>query len=178
WLVIIRCIISMNVCNEWTGFIILFVCLFVLWLMRLVILRCGNRPQIPPPLSTQNVPARLSSSLLIGLGMWLLLVEASVQIWYRAHQIAASSRWAVHWPESENNYKPVPIAPEAESLLHFNEGGGAAWECDDGNRWIMYFFKWLPGRTAARFVKVHRPDICLPASGRTMERNNGLRLIA
>jgi exosortase len=164
--------------HDPAGLTILIVCLFGLWLVSLVMLRGGNRPQIPPPPSTQNVPARLSSSLLIGLGMWLLLVEVSVQIWYRAHQIAASSRWAVHWPESENNYKPVPIAPEAESLLHVNEGGGAAWEGDDGHRWIMYFFKWLPGRTAARFVKVHRPDICLPASGRTMERNNGLRMIA
>src|SRR5207245_11422849 len=91
---------------------------------------------------------------------------------------AAVRRGGVHWPESEDNYKPVPIAPEAESLLHFNEGGGGAWEGDEGHRWIMYFFKWLPGRTAARFVKVHRPDICLPASGRTMERNNGLRMIA
>ncbi len=29
----------------------------------------------------------------------------------------------------------------------------------------MYFFKWLPGRTAGLFIKNHRPDICLPASG-------------
>ena len=29
----------------------------------------------------------------------------------------------------------------------------------------MYFFRWLPGRTAGLFVKNHRPDICLPASG-------------
>jgi hypothetical protein len=43
---------------------------------------------------------------------------------------------------------------------------------------MMYFFRWLPGRTAARFVKVHRPDICLPASGRTMDRDNGLRMLA
>src|SRR5256714_8455882 len=42
---------------------------------------------------------------------------------------------------------------------------------------MMYFFRWLPGRTAARFVKVHRPDICLPASGRTMERDNGLHML-
>jgi len=41
----------------------------------------------------------------------------------------------------------------------------------------MFFFRWFPGRTAARFVKVHRPDICLPASGRTMERDNGLRML-
>ena len=41
----------------------------------------------------------------------------------------------------------------------------------------MYYFRWLPGRTAARFVKIHRPDICLPASGMTMTRDNGIRLL-
>jgi hypothetical protein len=41
----------------------------------------------------------------------------------------------------------------------------------------MFFFRWAPGRTAARFVKVHRPDICLPASGMTMVRDHGIRLI-
>jgi exosortase len=178
WVGTNRGITGIEAWHDPAGLTILIVCLFGLWLVSLLMLRGGNRPQIPPPPSTQNAPAHLSSSLLIALAMWLLLVEVSVQIWYRAHQFAASSRWAVHWPESENNYKPVPIAPEAESLLRYNEGGGAAWEGDDGHQWIMYFFKWLPGRTAARFVKVHRPDICLPASGRTMERNNGLRMVA
>jgi hypothetical protein len=41
----------------------------------------------------------------------------------------------------------------------------------------MFFFRWFPGRTAARFIKVHRPDICLPASGRTMERDNGIQMM-
>ena len=163
--------------HDPAGLTILIVCLFGLWLVGLVMVRRGNRPQIASPPPSQNAPTHFSSGLLIGLAIWLLLVEVSVQIWYRAHQIAASSRWAVHWPESENNYKPVPITPEAESLLRFNEGGGAAWEGEDGHQWAMYFFRWLPGRTAARFVKVHRPDICLPASGRTIERDSGLRMV-
>ena len=29
----------------------------------------------------------------------------------------------------------------------------------------MYFLKWLPGRTAGLFIKNHRPEICLTASG-------------
>jgi hypothetical protein len=37
----------------------------------------------------------------------------------------------------------------------------------------MYFFKWLPGRTAGLFIKNHRPDICLPASG--MTQRGGVR---
>ncbi len=48
----------------------------------------------------------------------------------------------------------------------------------------MYFFKWLPGRTAGLFIKNHRPDICLPASGMTLRGGvqnklfdiNGVRL--
>lgn len=164
--------------HDPAGLTILIVCLFGLWIVSLIMLRRGHSTQVPPPPSDQNAPAHVSFGLLIGLAIWLLLVEAWVQIWYRAHQIAVGSRWAVHWPKTENSYQPVPIAPEAESLLRYNEGGGATWQGDDGHQWIMYFFKWLPGRTAARFVKVHRPDICLPASGRTMERDNGLRMIA
>ena len=41
----------------------------------------------------------------------------------------------------------------------------------------MYFFRWLPGRTAALFVKIHRPDVCLPASGLTLDRDEGIQLI-
>jgi hypothetical protein len=45
------------------------------------------------------------------------------------------------------------------------------------HHWAMYFFRWLPGRTAALFVKVHRPDVCLPASGLTLIRDDGIQLI-
>ena len=41
----------------------------------------------------------------------------------------------------------------------------------------MYFFRWLPGRTAALFVKTHRPDVCLPASGMTLVSDNGIQLL-
>jgi hypothetical protein len=42
---------------------------------------------------------------------------------------------------------------------------------------MIYSFRWLPGRTAALFVKIHRPDICLPASGLEMKSDNGIQLI-
>jgi len=84
----------------------------------------------------------------------------------------------VAWPTSEKAYQSVTIPPEAETLLHFNDGGGARWQTSDGFQWTMYFFRWLPGQTAARFLKIHRPDICLPATGMTMQRDHGLRLLA
>jgi hypothetical protein len=42
----------------------------------------------------------------------------------------------------------------------------------------MYFFRWLPGRTAGLSVKIHRPDICLPATGMVLTRDNGARRLS
>ena len=169
-----------NAIEAWhdpAGLTILVVCMFGLWIASLIMQRRGNTPSIATSIGDQRRPIHLNWALLGALALWLVLTEGAIQVWYRSHQTLTRTRWAVRWPESESNYKQVPIAPAAETLLRYNEGGGAAWEGQDGRRWMMYFFRWLPGRTAARFVKVHRPDICLPASGRTMERDNGLHML-
>jgi exosortase len=163
--------------HDPAGLTILVVCMFGLWIASLMMQRRGNVPSVETSTGNQRTPIHFNWALLSALATWLVLVEGALQVWYRSHQTLMTSRWAVRWPESESNYKQVPIASAAETLLRYNEGGGAAWEGQDGRRWMMYFFRWLPGRTAARFVKVHRPDICLPASGRTMERDNGLRML-
>ncbi len=163
--------------HDPAGLTILIVCLFGLWLVSLAMLRRGAASSYAPVIQQQQTPMHFGRVALVLLCVWLLVAEGAVQIWYRSHQTVAASHWAVLWPDSESNYKSVPIAPEAETLLQYNEGGGASWEGKDGHQWLMFFFRWFPGRTAARFVKVHRPDICLPASGRTMERDDGLRMI-
>src|SRR6266446_455076 len=169
---------SIEAWHDPAGLTILMACLLGLWVASLIMQRRGNASPIARSIDNQRARIQLNWSLLGALAIWLLLVELGVQIWYRSHHTLIGSRWVVRWPESESHYKQVPVAPAAETLLRYNEGGGAAWEGPDGRQWMMYFFRWLPGRTAARFVKIHRPDICLPASGRTMERDNGLRKLA
>ena len=165
--------------HDPAGLTILLACLFGLWALSLVIQRFSHDPESHVPSPRTNPPIRVPTQLLMaGLTMWFLLVEGGVHIWYRVHQSSiASSRWSARWPESENAYKSVTIAPETQALLRYNEGGGATWKGPDRHPWMMYFFRWLPGRTAALFVKIHRPDICLPASGLTMSRDDGIRLI-
>lgn len=179
WMGVHRGAAAIESWHDPAGLSILFVCLFGLWLLSLLLRRHADLAASPPSIANLFPPSRSSSSVVfIALALWLLLVEAGVQIWYRSHQSpAASSRWVVQWPDSETSYKTVPIAPEAENLLHFNEGGGASWQTGDGRNWMMYFFRWMPGQTAARFVKIHRPDICLPASGMTMVNDDGIRLL-
>jgi exosortase len=184
---------SIEAWHDPAGLTILLVCLFGLWLLSLAMRRDANvgqvslravgstEPEANLPITQLRKLESCATSwpLLASFTLWLLLAEAGVQSWYRVHQNSvSSSRWAVSWPSSERDYQPVPIAPESEALLRYNEGGGASWQTSDGHRWMMYFFRWLPGRTAALFVKIHRPDICLPASGLTMERDNGIQLLA
>jgi len=169
---------SIEAWHDPAGFTILLICLFGLWLLSLFMRRRSPVSSAPSNIDRQCALLRFSSPLLASLTLWFLVAEAGVQIWYGRHQSIGSSRWVVQWPNSERAYKTVSIPSEAENLLRYNEGGGTAWHGMDGHPWMMYFFRWFPGRTAALFVKVHRPDICLPASGMTMERDNGLRLLA
>jgi exosortase len=184
---------SIEAWHDPAGLTILLVCLLGLWLFSLTMRRGPNVGQISlravgSTAPEANLPIthlrNLESSatfwpVLALLALWFLLAEAGVKTWYHLHQNSvASLRWAVSWPRSERHYQPVPIASESEALLRYNQGGGATWQTSDGHRWVMYFFRWLPGRTAALFVKIHRPDVCLPASGLTMERDNGIQLLA
>jgi hypothetical protein len=88
------------------------------------------------------------------------------------------TRWDVQWPNDEPNFKSLAIPTEASALLQYDEGGGATWEDPDGHSWVLYHFRWFPGRTAALFIKVHRPDVCLPASGMTLKEDNGIQFVS
>jgi exosortase len=165
--------------HDPAGLTILFVCLLGLWLLNLLLPRNSNSAVESFDVDANSAPRPLPWPLVAGLGIWICFAEGGVQTWYAIHQqTVTNTRWAVQWPVSESRYKSVSIPPETESLLRYSEGAGGKWEAADGHLCIMYFFRWFPGRTAALFVKNHRPDICLPASGMTMERDNGLRLVA
>ena len=174
---------GLDAIKEWhdpAGLTILLLCLFGLWGLSLWMRRSANMTMPDSELTTAShspwsIPAGLCLSLLI----WLFAVEGGVQVWYRAHQSAlAASRWAVRWPSSESNYQTVGIPPESEAILHYDEGGGANWTGPDAHSWTMYFFRWFPGHTAALYVKIHRPDVCLPASGLNLTRDGGIRMLA
>jgi exosortase len=169
---------SIEAWHDPAGFTILIVCLFGLWLISLKMRRSSADEVDGHPAGNDNAQFSLFARVALPLAIVLLLSEAGVQIWYRAHAQRSISRWTVSWPSSEPEYQQVPIAPESAALLQYSSGGGASWQGPDGRHWMMYFFNWLPGRTAALFVKIHRPDVCLPASGLTLERDNGIKLLS
>jgi exosortase len=151
--------------HDPAGLSILFICLFMLWGLSIFLRR---KTPIKAPVSSHfAAPSRISRALLAWLFLATLAAEVSTQIWYRMHESpsARMPAWAVTWPTQAQDFKSVPVAEQAQELLRYNEGGGGTWRSNDGHQFGMYFFRWLPGRTAGLFIKNHRPDICLPASG-------------
>jgi exosortase len=179
WLTAVRGTSALEAWHDPAGMTILLICLFGLWLFSLLI-----RRQIAPALSPiqtkiDNHFSALSfaSSLFLCLALWIVFAEAAVQVWYRAHrQPVANTHWQVQWPTSENTFRAMPIPAETKSLLHYDQGSAGMWKTE-GRPWMMYFFRWAPGRTAGLSVKIHRPEICLPATGMTLNHDGGGRLL-
>jgi len=131
---------------------------------------------------------------------WLLFVEIGIAAWYRVHEtnLVSGIRWTVQWPEQAPNFRKLNIDPEIRSVLRFDEGQCAAWMLTPPpisessppaktsgtqvNRLppnavacYLYVFRWNPGRNSALLANLHRPDVCLPASGWTQVADDGVR---
>ncbi len=166
--------------HDPAGYTILLICLFSLWAISLWL---KHGPPGRQPIAPVFAVAPLAKSaiwLSAALILWILFTEVCVASFYRARRAETMSNpgWTVLWPDGERNFRRVTIPAAAQQLLRYNEGGSATWLAAEGRPWLLYSFRWLPGRTAALFVKNHRPEICLPASGLTMRDESGVRLLA
>jgi exosortase/archaeosortase family protein len=105
--------------------------------------------------------------LAISLLIWLVLVEAGVQLWYRhlESQLKPGPTWSVNFPQDNPTLKDLPIDEKTQYLLRFDEGRQAAWSESDGTQWDVFYCSWLPGRVAGYLAKRHTPEICMQATG-------------
>lgn len=95
-----------------------------------------------PAVSSQwSVVRGLAISLLI----WLVLVEAGVQIWYRSREarFTPSPNWSVVFPEGNPTFRTLPVGEKEKYLLRFDEGKQGEWQEADGTRWQAFYFNWF-----------------------------------
>ena len=151
-------------------------------------------------LQPARLPLQVPGSYVAAALCWLLFVEIGIAGWYRAHEtnLVSGIRWTVQWPERAANFRKLNIESEIRSVLRFDEGQSAAWlmtptptsesspaaktSGTQSNRLppnavacYMYVFRWNPGRNSALLANLHRPDVCLPASGWTQVADDGVR---
>jgi hypothetical protein len=135
----------------------------------------GVSPAQPTVSQRPPLPLQLSVSYLATALCWLLLVEIGTASWYRLHErnLISGIRWSVRWPEEAPNFRQLKIDEEIRAVLRFDKGEAAAWSVTSAlNRsrsdtilCSLFAFRWNPGKNSALLANLHRPDVCLPASG-------------
>ena len=146
----------------------------------------------PPPIRTPQSAIRNSLptfSFLLSTFLYLLLVEAGAEAWYRTHErnLVATASWSVRWPEDAPGFRTVPISDEVKAMLRYDSGREAMWPVAPNDTSAqaeptgaegmtsMFFFRWQPGATNILRARAHRPDICLPSTGWAMTADHGVR---
>lgn len=169
--------------HDQAGLTITIACTLVLWATAWL-LQCRQQnnkipPSADPTLSSlQSLPssALLSSAslplrrFLPTLLCWLVLVEAGVELWYRAHETRPRNQanWTLQWPPQATDLKEIPIPETTREMLKYDEGHAGTWSTAEVN-WMLYYFCWKPGRLALASARSHSPDVCLPSAGKQLE---------
>ena len=190
--------------HDGAGFLILAACFATTWGVALLLKRnedkvaragvtaggVGSAPreadgvEANDPGASQS-PTRLHDriSLLkrlgVGLLVWLVVVEAGVELWYRIReaQLKPGPTWSVAFPVENSSFTASPIPEKTRYLLRYDDGKQGQWTEPDGSTWQAFYFNWRPGRVAGYLAKRHEPEICLPAAGATMRSGPKLKML-
>jgi len=145
-----------------------------------------QRPSTPQSSSFFIFPA----SYFVFALCWIVAVEVGAHFWYRAHEknLVATTRWDVQWPETAPNFRELKIDEDVRRQLRYDQGHAASWTWlaesspatsnpahSETITYLLYLFRWDPGRNSALLANLHRPDVCLPAIGWNQVADTGVR---
>ena len=176
--------------HDPTGVAILLVCFGTLWLVatwmgkkqKAEIAKAETGADGTPAAGKQSGWPHVRVSLAVGLGVWLVAVEVVTAVWFgvRGDARADVQNWSVRWPEEKGQFRDIKFSPRVLSQLKAQEAKSAAWTEADGSAWQVFHFRWGPAHTLAERVQVnmaksHRPEICLPAAGKDVKTDRGIK---
>jgi exosortase len=163
--------------HDPAGLSISLACVLGLWGLSLLLKSWPSQTQSresqrgPAEASPNSGPLRPLPRLpALALLLWLVLVEGTVEAWYRVHESRAGAGpdWTLNWPPAQPGFREVLVPEVSREMLSYSEGHCGAWTSDRGVGWLMYYFRWAPGRTAAFAARGHTPGVCLTAAGKTL----------
>ena len=143
-----------------------------------------------PQSAIRNPTFIIPASWLVFALCWIVAVELGAHLWYRVHEskLLTTTGWKVQWPEAAPNFRELKIDEEVRRQLRFDQGHAASWTWPAANSQttlhpsnskaitcLLYLFRWNPGRNSALLANLHRPDVCLPATGWIQVADSGVR---
>jgi exosortase/archaeosortase family protein len=130
-------------------------------------LRTAERAHSSWTLADAAGAAWLPRGFALGLVGWLLACWGLSEAWYRWHERERGPplAWNIRWPVDSPGFRLRALDEEIRVLLRSTRSESALWERGDGKQWILFFNRWAPSRVSSLMARVHRPEICLPATG-------------
>jgi exosortase len=121
----------------------------------------------------------LPDTVLIFSLAWILFVEIASEGWYRwhEHELVPQAQWNVRWPNGATAVHDIHLDEHTRRMLRFDQGRGVSWRSASPSSAsnLLYFFRWKPGHNSALLAALHRPDVCLPATGWKQTADLGVR---
>ena len=146
---------------------------------------------ISSPIDESTVTTALSNpslikAALVGLIVWIFLVEAGIYFWFSPmeKQAAKLTTWSFKLPSQAAEFREMPISETVRAMLGYDEGRQAEWRDNTGCAWQLFYFRWLPAETRYRAAvtcseaRGHSPDICLRNAGMILQTNLGMQTVS
>jgi len=137
----------------------------------------------PIKVEGRPLPGIRLAGALVGLVLWILVVEVGIEAWFRPTETrAASSNWSLQLPTQQPEFREPPIRDGVRTMLKYDEGKQAEWREVNGRPWQVYYLRWHPARTRYRAIEAtwaargHTPDVCLQLTGMILQKDLGSRL--
>lgn len=159
--------------HDSAGWTVMLISASTLWMTALH----WRRDPLPATPATHREIPRVPIQIILGFCAWMGLVELGTQAWYRQHEtgLIAEEKWSVQFPRSNPSYQMIP--DQLHAVLRYDTIEAAEWKGEENTEWLAYFIRWNPGRAAVQLARNHRPEVCLPSTGRSLEADLGVEKI-
>jgi exosortase len=151
---------AMEKIHDQIGDVTLTLCFVLVWVGASL-----SRPKIQEPephVIEDSITHAPASGFLWALAVWMLAVVVASEVWFHNPE-AIQSNWTLRPPA---NSSPIEISPRTAELLMADKSVTGKWIDTMGDQWQFFFFQWNAGPVRSRLLaRLHRPEICLPATG-------------
>ena len=141
-------------------------------------------PEVSVPLPSARGAACVAPAL-IGLVIWIVMVEAGIELWFHPveNQAAKAVAWSFRFPADRLEFSEKAIPETTKAMLNYDAGKSAQWRDAAGRPWQAFYFDWLPSRNRYRATlamiqaRGHAPDVCFAYAGMILQTNLGTEIL-